>query len=178
MDKLRENSGVVNGVLFGLVVVILGMLMYFISKPLFLNPGLRFFLSLAIPIVFISRAALDERKKNGGFISFPEALQPAYICLIIGSVIFTIFQFIIMNADFELLEIQRDIAVESVKSLSGFANLTEENIAAFEEMTAEDLRPDFQAFLLGLAKNFILGFIIAAIIAAIVKRKNLASEQN
>jgi hypothetical protein len=43
-------------------------------------------------------------------------------------------------------------------------------------MKPEDLKPNLQALILGLAKNFILGFIIAAIVAAVVKRKNIASE--
>lgn len=176
MEKLKDNNGAWHGVLLAGVIVVLGLLMYFLSKPIFLNPTLRFFLSLIIPITFMSRAALEERKSLGGYISFSEALQPAYICLIIGVVAFSIFQYAIMNLDFELLEIQRDIAVESIQALKGFANLSDENVATFEEMTPEDLKPNFQAFMLGLAKNFILGFIIAAIIAAIVKRKNIASE--
>lgn len=124
----------------------------------------------------MQRASREERTKLGGFISFAEALQPAFICLIIGSVAFSLFQYVILNLDFELLEIQRDIAVKSIEALSNFANLSRENVAAFQEMKPEDLKPNLQALILGLAKNFILGFIIAAIVAGIVTRKNIASE--
>jgi len=176
VEKIKENNGVFHGLLFALIAVGLGLVIYAISKPLFLSPGLRFVLSLFIPITLMSRAALEERKKMGGYISFSEAIQPAYICLIIGTIAFAIFQYVIMNMDYELLEIQRDIAVESIQAIKDLANLSEENVASFQEITPEDLKPNLQALMLGLAKNFILGFIIAAIIAAIVKRKNIASE--
>jgi hypothetical protein len=176
LDKIKENSGLINGVYFAILTVVIGIVLYFISKPLFMNPSLRLVLSVALPVFFMQRAAKEERSKLDGYISFAEALQPAYICLIVGSVAFSLFQYIILNLDFELLEIQRTIAVESIQALSDFANLSEENVAAFEEIEAEDLKPNLQALVLGLAKNFILGFIIAAIVAAFVKRKNIASE--
>ena len=176
MEKIKENNGVFHGVLLAALTVGLGLVFYFVSKPLFLNLSLRLFLSLLIPITLMTRAATQERKKLGGYIEFSEALQPAYICLIIGTLAFSIFQYVIMNMDFELLEIQRDISVKAIQDIKGFANLSEENVATLEETTPEDMRPNLQVFMLGLAKNFILGFIIAAIIAAIVKRKNIASE--
>ena len=176
MNKFKDNSGVINGIYFAILTIVIGLVLYFISKPLFMNPSLRFGLSILLPVFFMQRAAREEREKLGGFISFAEALQPAYICLIIGSIAFSLFQYIILNVDFELLQIQRDIAVESIQALSDFANLSKENLAAFEEMKPEDLKPNLQALILGLAKNFILGFIIAAIVAAVVKRKNIASE--
>lgn len=172
------NRGVINGLLFGGAALIIGLALYLINKPLFLDPTIRFILSLALPITFMSKSALEKRRELNGFASFSEVLQPAYLTLIIGTVIFSIFQYIMMSADFELLEIQKTIAVESLESISGLANLSEENLADIREMKPEDLKPTPKGLLMGLSKNFILGFIIAVIIAFLIKRKNLASEQS
>ena len=176
MNVNLENNGVKNGLVLAAVAVIISIIIYFIDKSLFLSPAIRFFASILLPVFFMRKAVLEERAELNGYIKFSEAIQPAYLTLIIGVIGFSIFQYIIMTMDFELLEIQREIAVDSIKKLSGFAGLTEENIAQFEDIKAEDLKPDLKALLLGLAKNFILGFILAAITAAVLKREQLTND--
>ncbi len=171
-----ENIGLKNGILFGVACIGLGLLLYTIDKKLFLDPVLRLGLSLILPIIFMRKAGLDQKKELGGYANFTEVLQPIYLCLIIGTLAFSIFQFIVMSMDFELLEIQREITLESLKSLKSLSKFPEESLAQFEEITAEDLKPNLKSLMLSLAKNFILGFIIAAIIAAIVKKEKLTVE--
>ena len=169
-ESTKNNFGVSNGILFAITVIGLGTLLYFVDKKLFLNPSLRFFASLIIPIFFMRKAALEQRESQGGLIKFSEAIQPAFLCLIIGSAAFTLFQFFLMKIDFNLLEIQREITVESMKEISKFMELPAENLEAFEEMTPEDLSPTLKSLVLGIAKNFIFGFAMAAITAVVIKR--------
>ena len=173
---MLDSKGVRNGLLFGGTTLALGLLLYLINKEFFLNTTLRLVSSFVLPVFFMRKAILEEREERNGEISFSEAIQPAYLTLIIGVVIFSIFQYIIMTADFELLVIQKEIAVSSIESISGFAGLTEENIAQVREMEAEDLAPNVQSLFLGLAKNFILGFILAAITAAVLKKQALTND--
>lgn len=176
--KWLENIGVKNGLLLAASLVGFGLLLYMVNKATFLNPTLRIAFTLVIPIFFMRKASIEQRKDQGGFINFSEALQPAYLCFIIGTIAFSVFQFTLMSVDHELVEIQRDIAVESLKSISDFADLSEESIANIEEMDTDELKPNLKSLLMSLAINFIFGFIIGAIIAAIVKRVNPESEQN
>ena len=172
MDESKKNNyGVSNGILFAIAAIGIATILYFIDKKLFLNPSLRFFASLIIPIFFMRKAVLEQRESQGGLIRFSEAIQPAFLCLIIGSAAFTLFQFFLMKIDFNLLEIQREITVEAMKGISEFMELPEANLEAFEEMTAEDLRPTIKSLVLGIAKNFIFGFAMAAITAAVLKRE-------
>lgn len=173
---MKDNKGLRNGIILGLIAVVLSLAMYFFDKKLFLNPGLRLVLTIALPIILMRKAVLEERKERGGYISFAEAVQPAYLTLIIGSAVFLIFQYVLLSSDSELLQIQRDIAVESINSIKDFAGLTDENIAQMEDMTAEDLTPNLRGLFLGLAKNFILGFILAALTALALKNQKLTND--
>ncbi|WP_235299173.1 DUF4199 domain-containing protein [Portibacter marinus] len=172
------NRGVVNGLLFGGVAVAVGVVLYLIDKPLFLSPTLRLLLSLAIPISFMVKAGLEKRKELGGFANFSEIIQPTFLTLVVGVIIFSIFQFILMSSDVELLEVQKKIAVESLESMSGLINLSEENLADMKAMDVKEMQPTIKGLLMGLSKNFILGFIIAALISLIIKRKNPAGGQS
>ncbi len=176
MSGIRENIGVKNGLILGGVLIALSMFLYLINKSFFLNPYTRFVASLLIPIIIIRKSILEQREENSGYIKFQEALQPGYLTLIVGVVIFSIFQFIIMSVDFELLEIQREMAISNMKAISEFAGISEENIAEFEQMKAEDLKPNLRTFFLGLAKNFIFGFLMVAICAFALKHENLSND--
>lgn len=171
-----QNKGIRYGILFGLSTIVIGLILYFINKPLFLQPTLKFILSIALPVVFMLQAAIQTRKDQNGFLTFAEALKPAYLTLVIGVIIFGVFQYILMSSDPQLLDIQKEIAVASLEKLSGLANLSEEDLANMEEIDPASLKPNPRAFFMMLSKNLILGFILAVIIAFIVKRKKPSIE--
>ena len=173
---IKENVGLNNGIKLTIALLILGVGLYFTNKELFMDPMLRVVVSLILPIFFMSRAALEQRKKLGGYLSFSEALQPTYLTLIIAASVFAIFYYFLLHSDYELLEIQRDIAVNSINMLEEFGAIPEENLADIKESKPEDFKPDIRALFFGIAKNFIFGFVIAAIIAAIVRREKPISE--
>ena len=169
------NKAVTNGLLFGGTTIIIGLTIYTFSKPMFLNPGLRFILSLIIPITFMTKSGLEKRQELGGFARFTEILQPTFLTLVVGTLIFSIFQYIMMSVDYELLEIQKEIAVKSLESISGIMNMSEEDLADVQAIDPIEMKPTIRGLMMGLSKNFILGFIIAVVISLILKRKNLVS---
>ena len=165
-----KNISVRNGIIFAVVIIGMGLVLYYVDKAIFLNPSLRMTMSIALPIFFARKSILDQRAANGGTLIFNDALRVSFLTRVIGITAFAIFQNILLLSDYNLLEIQRTLAVESAQTFMRLINMPESTIAEYDELTPDRLSPTFASFSLGLARNYFFGFFIALITTAILNK--------
>lgn len=175
-----KNSGVSNGILAGVIVMILTLILYFVNKELVVSMAAGWFLML-VYAAFMLKAGLDERAKNGGFISFGNALVPMLITYLIATFIATVFNFVLFNyIDSSLLDLQLEVAIEGVEKMRGF--LGDEGadaaVAAIEEkgISTGPLQ-SLLGWLGSLLFPGLLFLIYGLIVSAIIKKNNPEMEK-
>lgn len=122
-------------------------------------------------IVFMVLAATDERKANGGYITFAEALKAAFLAYIVGGLIYFLFFHILQTViDPSIPELTKEKALETMDMWEGI--MSEEQLEQTRETIEEQsFVPTIGSTLLGYLLTVIVSFFFALIIAAIVKRK-------
>jgi hypothetical protein len=166
-----NNKGLSNGLLAGLVGIIILLIGYFISQA--------FFMKYASYVVFVAylyfmyMAVKQTREEQDGFISFGKALAPAFLTFVVGSFLVAVFQYVMYNfIDSSLLDALYDQSVEQIERMSGM--LGEEGTeAALERLDEKGVSFGIGQVLLGYGFGLIIpGFIFALIIAAILKKED------
>ena len=131
-------------------------------------------LGTAVVIYFMYKAVSATKIENGGLISLGEAFKSGWMVYIIGTVISTIFSFILMNyIDPSLLDLMRETQLEAIEKMSSLFNLPEE--AREAQVTAIEEANPFGLGTLAMAIpiSFLFpGAVIAIIMAAIMKKKD------
>ncbi len=155
------------GLIAGIGTVLILLSAYFIDKKLQLSPGVVWSTSIFY-IVGMAMAAIEERKDNGGFISFKEALKAAFIVFMIANAIYHIFNYFHFNYfDPEMLQIQKDVVLETLETGVFSEEMTEQMIAG-----TEDIKYDLLTTVSQYIMSLVFGFLLAAIIARFVRRDN------
>ena len=135
------------------------------------------FLGFAAAIGLMYLAAKKAKDKKGGFIPFGEALVPGLGTFAIGSLISVIFMYLLVNhINPDLIPILEEGAREMQEGMFDMMGFTEEQkLQAIEEAERQQAGQDtfgLSAILIGWVTNlFFMGLPIAAIIAAIIKKK-------
>jgi len=130
-------------------------------------------------IFAMTKAALDTRSLMGGFISWWEATKPAWVTAIIIVIITGIFTYILYNfIDPDLNERMKEVAMETAEKMAGMFG-EEAGEKMMEEMENQNFNFDLSKVFMSIAINGgIIGFLGAAIIGAIVKRKGDGFEED
>lgn len=170
-----KNDAVKLGLMYGVVSIIFTLISYY------LMPGsigslmsLPTILGLIIMLGFLYMASKRARDANGGYIAFGDALVPPMVVYAIGSFISVLFSYLLINnIDPSLQQTIADATKEITEGMWDTMGLTEDQkLEAAEKMEAEQAN-QFSLGTLGLGwlVSQIMGLIISAIIAAIVKKE-------
>jgi len=159
------------GFLAGIGTIAILLSAYFIDKKLMFNANI-VWSTILFYIIGMTMAATEQRKDQGGFISFKEALRASFVVWVIANAIYHLFNYLQFNFfDLELLTIQKEHNLE----------MLEQNPNLFGEEYMEALVTNIEQTTYGLGVtisayigSLIAGFIVAAIIARIVRRDNFA----
>lgn len=164
-----ENHSVKNGIVAGLLVSVASLVAYFIGPRVFMGPIVQYGL-LIVYIFFMYQSAQAEKESLGGYMTWGQALKPTFLTYAIGSAIAIIFTYVMYNfVDTTLIETQREVAMEAMEGMSGL--LGEEGVeAALEALEEQEFAFTIPQATLGWAMGLIFGFIISAILSAIVKK--------
>ena len=168
-----SNPSVRNGVICGLILVAYNLVLY-IAGPRMIFSWMAW-LSLVIYVVFMVRSVREAREGESEF-SFKQALKPSFITYLVASLMAMIFSYVLFNfIDPGLMDIQREKTMEMVEWMARFGG--EDAVeAALEKVEGDDFSfgplKAIQAYALGL---IFPGFIIAAIISLIMRRKPVES---
>lgn len=169
MEK-KQNVFVAYGIISAVVVIIFYVLLYLGGIKWFLNPIA--YLGYAIPIVIAVLASVKQKKLNGGYLTFGDALKGVFLVFVLTGLGSTIFQYLLFNfIDIPFREaVAQKTAEMSEQMMRNFGMKDDDIDKATEEILSGN---SYSAgkMALGFAFGCIISFIISLIIAAIVKKK-------
>jgi len=172
-----NNFSVKNGLLIGLIVVVLNVV-YYIIDPLFAftNTWVGIF-SLVLLITLLVVLGLDVRKKIGGYWSYGQAFTSLIIMAAIVVLLSTIYSFILFKfVDPQLPAKATAALLEKTTATLNNLGMDQSKIdAATEsfkngEMEAK-LQPTLKNELVAFVTGVLIYGVISLIIAAIIKKK-------
>lgn len=166
-----KNAGIKYGLFYGGLSVAVFLVGYLINKRMLFSPGFGPIISFVIPIICMVIAARKTRESQDGFMSFGEALSPTFLTYVVGSLIFTLFHYVMNHMiDPSLLDIGKEVAIEAIDKLSGMLSMDEDQLDMMKD-AVEEGESGLGSVLMGWAFSLIIpGFIIAAIMSAIMKK--------
>ena len=177
MENKKSNTAVAYGLLNGGIAVLLTLIFYLGGVKWFVHPVA--YIGYVIPIVIAVMGGLKQRKINGGYLEFAEALKTVFIIFVIGTLISTVFIYVLLNLiDVPFRQaLMQESAVAMEKMMERFgASQDEIDKAAANMMDENNYSPG--KILLGFALSAIGWFIVSLIIAAIIKRKKPVFENS
>ncbi len=160
--------------LFGLIAaaaMVLFILATYWAGPKVFVGNIAFF-SYIIVIALGAAAALVQKKANGGWLNFQDAVKICFTVFVLGLAARTLFPWLLVNVidpHFKLL-VKPEIIAGAERSYRALG-VPEDTIQQQLQMIRSEEPFPLGNMLLGLAFAYIAHFFIALLIAAIVKRK-------
>ena len=165
-----KNLGVLYGLINAGVAIVFTVILYLGGAKTFVNPIA--YVGVALPIVVCVLGGLQIRKQQGGYLEFSEALKNTFLILVIGSLIATLFQFILFNyIDVSFRQALAQVTAEQAEKLMRRLGAPESQIDEAVEKTLNQNNYTIGRLLLGFVVGCIWWFIVALIVSAIIKRK-------
>ncbi len=162
-----ENPAIRNGIIAGIGAAAISLLFYIVNARMVFS--LASWVTTALFIVMMVRSVRSHRH-SVEYLSFSEALKPAFVTYVLGNLLYIIFYFVLLNfIDPSLLDMQKEIAMEAMEKFSGI--MGEDNFEiAMEELENRDWSYGIGTAAWTFAWGLIFpGFIICLIIAAVMK---------
>lgn len=170
-----NNSAAKYGFYYGLTSIGVALVLWLVNKELLFKMSLQSILGLALAIIFMFLAIKAVKGEQEGFISFGEAIAASMLTYALGGLMAILFSFVLLNyIDPSLLEVQKEVAMETAENVIEMFGGTEESM---EEMR-EEMEEEASSYSLGknlMAWLFSLifpGLIISLIMSAIMKKSN------
>jgi hypothetical protein len=170
-----KNLGVLYGLINAGAAILFTVILYLGGAKMFVSPLA--YAGMVIPIVVCVLGGLQIRKQQGGYLEYSEALKNTFLILIIGSLIATIFQYILFNyIDVSFREALAQVTAEQAEKLMRRFGAPEDDIDKAVETTLNKNNYTIGKLLMGFVLGCIWWFIVALIVSAIIKRKRPAFE--
>lgn len=176
MEK-KSNIGMTYGLMAGLALVVFLVLMYLGGIEAFLSPAA--WLGYVIIITFAVLAGLKQRKVNGGYLEFSQALKVTFTVFALGFLLQTLFSYVLFNyidVSFREALTQRTMekTEEMLRNFGASEDTIEQTIAGASNTNSYSIGNQ----LLGYGVMCIVFFIISLIISAIIKRSRPAFDNS
>jgi len=170
LESSKKNVGVLYGLLNAGAGIVFTVILYLGGAKMFVNPIA--YLGICIPIVVCVLGGLAQRKQQGGYLEFSEALKVTFLILIIGSLIATIFQYVLFNyIDVPFRQALAQESAAKTEQIMRRFGAPEEKIDKAVEETLNGNNYTIARLFLAFALGSIFWFIVALIVSAIIKRK-------
>ena len=172
---MLSNPGVKNGILMGVASIAYSLICYFINPKMMLNGWA--FLGYIIIIFFMYRGPVEARKNGNGILKFGEALKISFLVYVLGTLISSIFVFLMFNyIDTSLNEVLREIQIEQTEFMVKLMGGEDQLDLIQDQIEQQDMQMTPSVMVLGYLVNLIFpGFVMALIIAAITKKTGSGS---
>lgn len=165
---------------FGLMSAVVGIIAYiglYLGGVKILMSPLAFVTSYVLPIVFAVMACLAAKKQNDGYLEFGKALKTSFGVFVLTALAVSVLSYVLFN--FIDLEFKQAMTEESLnmseKMLKKFGASQDQIEKAMDEARKKDSF-SISNMMLGFAFSCFIYFLLALIIAAIVKKKNPENE--
>jgi len=163
-----ENPAVRNGVIAGIGGSMIILVLYLVSQNLMI--WLEGVLSTIFFIFLMVRSISEQKKLDGdGVFTFMDGLRPAFLTYAVGTVIYTLFYYVLFNfIDTGLADARRELAMNALQITEAY--LPEDQFEA-QMLALENQEYGFggKVAFLSFGVWLLFGFVFAAIVAAIMK---------
>lgn len=166
----RSSTGLIYGLLGGLIMSIFLLLLYVGGVSYFMSAVA--WLGYLIIITIAVLAGVRQKKLNGGYLSFGEALKVVFTVFALAFLIQTIFSYVLLNyVDTSFRDnLTQATLVKTEEMLKKFG-ASESQIEEAVKRASEQDSYSFKNIALGYGMMCILFFLISLIIAAVIKKK-------
>jgi len=167
-----KDTGFTNGIKFGVAAILILGASYFFDKSILFHHYYVIGINTLVAGVFMF-LAIKQTLDQETHLNFSEGLKPAFLCFLVGSLIFAIAKFVLINyIDPSLLDIQSQTAIETFETLAKQLNMSEEDIfARREDMRINPPTPGaLDATLYWLVGLIFPGLVLSILISLVVKR--------
>ena len=168
-SSCSNNLGVLYGLINAGVAIVFTVILYLGGAKMFVSPVA--YCGMILPIVVCVLGGLQLRKQQG-YLEFAQALKTTFLILVIGSLIATIFQFVLFNyIDVPFRQALAQETAQKAEQMMRRFGAPESEIEKAVEKTLDQNNYTIGRLLLGFVFGCIFWFIIALIVSAIIKRK-------
>lgn len=170
IESSKKNVGVLYGLINAGAAIVFTVILYLGGAKMFVNPVA--YVGICIPIVICVLGGLQHRKQLGGYMEFGEALKVTFLILVIGSLIATIFQFVLFN--YIDIPFRQALAQESAQKAEQWMHRMGMPQDKIDQATEDILNGNSYTLgklFLGFAFGCIWWFIVALVVSAIIKKK-------
>ena len=170
--KLTSNPGFKWGIISGLASVLLSLGIWVLIPEMMFS----FWLIILFVILFILfgvLAGLEKKKELGGYMSFKEGLQAVFLAFVIGSLITSIYSYILYNyLDPSLPDQLKHYSLETTeKWMRKFKAPQEQIDEQLDKVAAQDFAMSAGKIFISYLQQLIAYFVFAAIISLIIRKK-------
>lgn len=170
-----KKEGIKVGIINGLIALTLMYGSYFMGMDVFINQQyLNTFLPYMIIVLLITGFQL--RKKNGGYLSFKEAIKFTFLSYVIAAVLIAFGTYILFNIiDKDLTEKSFVLGLEKTRGLMERFGASDEEIEkTLGRMENEKTETGFKTILLGTGLGLIWDFVKSLLISIIIRKEKPA----
>jgi hypothetical protein len=168
--RANANVGLTYGLIGGIAMIVYTLCLYLAGIESFMNFGLAF-LVYAIIITIAVLAGVKQRKLQGGYISFAEALKPVFLTFVLAFLLSTIFNYVLLNyIDTGFRDQMTQATIEKVEEMMKKFGAPESEIEKAIERSAGPDNYSIGKMLLGYGMMCIIFCLISLVIAAIIKK--------
>ena len=164
------REGVKIGIVNGAIAMLLMYGSYYAGLNSFVTTQ---FVSKFIPymMVILIVYGFRLRKQNGGYLSFKEGLQYAFMSYVIAAIVVAIGTYILFNIiDKNLTQKSFDLSLEKMKTLFHNMGIKEEDIDK-QTGAKEPQKTDFKNIFLGTGFGLIWDFIVSLLVTLIIRKE-------
>ena len=166
--KSISNPAIVYGLVAGLAICVLTVVLYMMGSDAFMSYA---WFNYIILIIIAVLAGLAKRKANDGYLPFAEALKTVFGTMLIAILMQTMFNYLLFNfIDVPFSEAIKQASMDKGEEMLKRFNAPQDDIDKYLDKAAKENPNSFGNLFLGFAIFAIVSFIIALIIAAIIKR--------
>lgn len=165
------------GMIGGLVVILYSIIMYVIDSSLMVNMWAGF-VGLAVLLIVLVMGVKEVRAGQEGYISLSEALFTAFFIYVIATLLSTLFNYVLFNwIDPNLPILLKEKTIETTVEMMQKFGASEEDInKALSQLDGKLDVASPSIMFWNFIKGSAFGFVIAFIIALIMKKKRAIFE--
>ena len=170
MQPRKISISLTCGLVAGLAMILLTTVLYLSGVNAYLGPAA--YLGYAILLTMAIVAPLREKKDGGGYLEFRDALKAAFLVFVVALLLQTLFSWVLMNyIDPAFRQAVEQAILEKIEKLMVRMNLSQDDIDRTLAKQRGSDQFSLSRTMMGLGVSYIVYFLIALVIAAIVKKK-------
>jgi hypothetical protein len=169
--QTNKNPGLTYGLIAAAALIAFTTILYLGGIKLYLSGTA--YLGYVIILLLAVLATQRQKKLNGGYLEFKDALRIAFTVLVLAMLAQSLFNYVLFNfIDKDFKEAVAQASMEKTEEWLKKFGMPEEKISQAIEEERNKNQYSFSRVLLGFSVACIFQFLIALIIAAVTKKKN------